>query len=123
MSIPAGHLISAPKGIVTHVGLSLGNGLVFHNNPERGEHISDLASFHKGKPVTLGERLSHLDFHEAMANIAATLKTPKAYHPLGNNCEQSLYRVLGRPASSPQLQFWTVLTLLLAGVSYLASRK
>lgn len=123
MNIPAGHLISTPKGIVTHVGLSLGNGFVFHNNPENGEHISDIASFHKGKPVSLSARLTHLDFHTALENIAATLKSPRAYHPTGNNCEQSLNRVLGRPASSPQLQFWTALTLLLAGISYLATRK
>lgn len=123
MSIPARHLISAPKGIATHVGLSLGNGFVFHNNPDKGEHISDLASFHKGKPVSLGEQLSHFDFQQALANIAPVLKAPKAYHLTDNNCEQSLNKVLGRSASSPQLQFWTVFTLLLAGVAYLASRK
>lgn len=123
MSIPARHLISAPKGMVTHVGLSLGNGLVFHNNPDNGEHISDLASFHKGKPVSVGEQLSHFDFHQALANISTALKSPKAYHLTDNNCEQSLNRVLGRPASSPQLQFWTVATLLLAGLAYMANRK
>lgn len=123
MSTPAGHLISTPKGIFTHVGLSLGNGFVFHNNPDKGEHISDLGSFHKGKPVSLGEQLNQFDFHQALANIAAALKSPKAYHLTANNCEQSLNRVLGRSASSPQLQFWTVATLLLAGMTYLANRK
>lgn len=123
MSIPAGHLISAPKGIVTHVGLSLGNGLVFHNNPENGEHISDLTRFHKGKPVRIDGELDQFDFHQALTNIASALKSPKAYHLTDNNCEQSLNRVLGRAASSPQLQFWAFSTLFLAGLAYLASRK
>lgn len=123
MNVSAGRLISAPKGMVTHVGLSLGNGLVFHNNPDKGEHISDLASFHKGKQVSLGEQLSHFDFHQALTNIAEAMKSPKAYHLADNNCEQSLNRVLGRSTSSPQLQFWTFATLLMAGLAYLANRK
>ena len=80
MSIPAGHLISAPKGIVTHVGLSLGNGLVFHNNPENGEHISDLTRFHKGKPVRIDGELDKFDFHQALTIIASVRKPPKSTH-------------------------------------------
>lgn len=123
MSIPAGHLISAPKGIFTHVGLSLGGGLVFHNNPDKGEHVSTLANFSKGKPIGLYDQVGHFDFHKALENIASALKAPKAYHLTANNCEQSLNRVLGRPSTSPQLQFWTVASLLLAGLVYAASRK
>lgn len=126
MGIPAGHLVSAPKWIFTHVGLSLGDGFVFHNNPERGEHVSSLADFGKGKPISLAGQLEPFDFHKAVQNLASVMKAPKAYHPTDNNCEQSLNRLLGRPAISPQLQFWALISALLAGLgvaAYIASRK
>lgn len=122
-SIPAGQLISAPKGWLRHVGLSLGNGLAFHNNPTNGEHISSLAHFSKGKPIRVDGPVAHHEFRDAMANIAALLSDPKGYHLTENNCEQSLNRVLGKPAISPQLRFWAFAALFTAGCAYLATRK
>lgn len=122
-SIPAGQLISASKGMFRHVGLSLGNGLAFHNNPDNGEHVSSLALFSKGKPISVDGKVDHHEFCVAVANIAAALRNPKGYHPTENNCEQSLNRVLGKPAISPQLRFWALAALFTAGCAYLATRN
>lgn len=123
MSVPAGVLITAPKGMVSHVGLSLGNGWVFHNNPEKGEHISSIADFAKGKPVSILGKLAALEFMQALERIRQIMTNPKRYDAIAYNCEHSLNRVLGRKVSSPQLQAWTAISLFLGGLAYFASKK
>lgn len=123
MNIPAGALIAAPKGLVNHVGLSLGNGRVFHNNPENGEHISSIEAFSKGNPISVWGSLAVHEFFDALSRINHILTAPKRYDALANNCEHSLSRVLGRPIGSPQLQFWGALTLICAGLVYFANKK
>ena len=123
MSMPAGALISAPKGLVTHVGLHLGNGWVFHNNPANGEHISRIEGFSKGKPVAIADVLSGPELLAAWERVSQALGAPKRYDPLANNCEHSLSRALGRPKSSPQLQFAAIMSLILLGIAYLSTRK
>lgn len=123
MSVPAGVLIAAPKGMVNHVGLSLGNGWVFHNNPEKGEHISSIADFAKGKPVSIFGKLAASEFMRALERIRQIMASPKRYDALAYNCEHSLNRVLGRKVSSPQLQGWAAISLIFGGLAYFASKK
>lgn len=123
-NIPAGHVISREKGIFTHVGFSLGDGLVFHNNPERGEHVSTLAEFAKGQKVTLlSHRISGDEFHRVISRIREVLTRPIGYHPTANNCEQTLNRVLGLPANSPQLWFWLGAAAVAGLLAVRASRR
>lgn len=123
MSVPAGLLISAPKGMVKHVGLSLGNGWVFHNNPEKGEHISSIADFAKGKHVSILGKLAASEFLRALERVRQIMASPKRYDALAYNCEHSLNRVLGRKVSSPQLQGWTAISLILGSLVLIASKK
>ena len=123
MNMPAGAIISAPKGLVTHVGLHLGNGWVFHNNPANGEHISPIDSFSKGKPVSVADVLSGPELIAAWERVSQALGAPKCYDPLANNCEHSLCRALGKPKSSPQLQCAAFMSLILLGIACLFTRK
>ena len=120
--IYVGSVISAPKGIFNHVGLVLCNGRVFHNNPTHGEHLSNLANFSKGAPVKVIDQLPMAEIHKTHARIKAMLRSPRSYHPINNNCEQSLHRAMGRPAKSPQLRGWSTLGLV-ACLTYLVIQK
>jgi len=77
----------------------------------------------EAQPIRVHGSLPLHEFRVAVANITASLKAPKGYHLTDNNCEQTLNRVLGKPAVSPQLQFWSVAALLAAACALLASRN
>lgn len=48
-SLLIGDFLTRPKALgATHVGVWLGGGAVYHNAPDRGEHISSVADFAKG---------------------------------------------------------------------------
>lgn len=119
-SILAGSLLSTRKGLViNHVGIALGNGLIFHNSPKYGEHVSSLASFSKGKKVYITHQLSSHELSQTWARIGRMLQSPRGYHPTLNNCEHSLFRALGHAAKSPQLAAWTTTAIALA-IGYVA---
>lgn len=123
MDIPAGALLSAPKRFVSHVGLYLGNGLIFHNNPEKGEHISSIDEFSWGQPVRIMRILTGQELLGALQRASQILSAPKRYDALTNNCEHTLSRALGKAQSSPQLQSIGVISLFFISLAYLASRK
>lgn len=94
-----GDIVSRPKGAVTHVGLMLDGGRVLHNTPERGEHVSTLAEFGRGRPL----RVERLERSERLRLLARASRGARGYHLLHHNCEHTLYRAReGRPRS-PQL--------------------
>lgn len=94
-----GDIVSRPKGLVTHVGLMLDGGRVLHNTPDRGEHVSTLAEFSRGRAVSV-ERLER---SERLRLLARASTGGRGYHLLQRNCEHTLYRAReGRPRS-PQL--------------------
>ena len=99
-----GDVVRRPKGPVTHVGIVLDNGMVLHNSPSRGEHVSTLAEFSRGRPVSV-ERLGT---SERLRLLARAGSQGQRYDLLRNNCEHTYYRSReGRPRS-PQLLSWTL---------------
>ncbi|HSG90129.1 MAG TPA: hypothetical protein VLA56_13030 [Pseudomonadales bacterium] len=101
-----GDIVKRPKGPVTHVGVVLDGGLVLHNTPERGEHVSTLAEFSRGRPVRV-ERPDDSERLRLLASATASARS-RRYHLLQNNCEHTLYRARdGRPRS-PQVLSWTL---------------
>ncbi len=96
-----GELLRRRKGPVMHTGVSLGDGRVLHNTPGRGEHVSTLEDFAKGKTIRVSPGSA-----DARVRIQALdeddLQRP--YNLFVNNCEHTASRVTdGRP-SSPQLK-------------------
>lgn len=94
-----GDILSRPKGPVTHVGVLLDGGLVLHNTPRRGEHVSTLAEFSRGHPVSV----QRLDDSARLRLLARARARDADYHLLRNNCEHTCYRALDGEPRSPQL--------------------
>ena len=118
-----GDLLVRPKalGIVDHIGVAIGTDAVFHNTPERGEHVSSIAEFAAGKAVnavpTGAEPVSVLN------RVHRALTKPKKYCPVSRNCEHSVTEVLSGIAKSPQLVGVLVIVAILAVILFVATRK
>ncbi len=98
-ALSVGDFLHRPKLIgVTHVGVRMGGGTVFHNAPERGEHISSVAEFAKGEPVRIEPK--NADPSTVFGRVRAKLSRPREYDPISNNCEHSANEVvIGHPFS------------------------
>ena len=86
-----------------HQGIALGDGRVLHNTPRRGEHVSSVEDFRRGKALRarrLDERQRARALHHA--HEAADGKTQR-YHLFRNNCEHTVTRATTGKAKSPQL--------------------
>lgn len=110
--IPIGSVLTVTKGPVEHVGIVAWPGLVFHNNPTRGEHVSSIQDFSKGKPVTVVAEVEGLAMFGVQQRIRQMLQAPNPYSLGNNNCEHSLMKALGVAAKSPQLRRWGFVGLL-----------
>lgn len=96
----SGDIVARRKGVVLHKGLVIGDDQVLHNTPWRGEHLSSLQDFARGKRV----------HREATGQSvgADALLPQRPYHLLRNNCEHTVYRAAAGQAHSPQLRAWGV---------------
>lgn len=98
-----GDILRRPKALSAHhVGLALPNGVVFHNDPVRGECVVPFAEFADGQPVT-AERREFVP-SEAEARLSARVSRPQPYDLLTNNCEHTVSSILFGKSESPQLQ-------------------
>ena len=110
----AGDVLSRRKGIVMHRGVALGNGLVLHNTPLEGEHISSETEFSQGHRVYVTE----VDDAHRRDVVERAELSEGDYHLFNNNCEHMVTRALTGEATSPQLR--GMLGGLVAGTFVLA---
>ena len=114
-----GELLRRRKGPVMHTGVSLGDGRVLHNTPGRGEHVSTLEEFAKGKTIRVSPGAA-----DARARIQTLdeddLQRP--YNLFVNNCEHTASRVTAGQPSSPQLKKIAVEALIGAALLLLLRR-
>ncbi len=94
------------KGLVLHKGVALGDGLILHNTPSRGEHISSEQDFLAGNRMGVinlerSARQRALSRAQSVENVST-----RSYHLLRNNCEHTVSRTTTGKASSPQLKAW-----------------
>ena len=101
----AGDIVSRRKGLVMHKGVSLGNGLVLHNTPGRGEHVATEEEFRAGKRMYT-QRVGGAVRRPSLAR--SQLEYGRRYHLLNNNCEHTVNRAVHGDAHSPQLRGWLV---------------
>ncbi len=113
-----GDIVARRKGLVMHKGIALGNGLVFHNTPFGGEHVSTEDEFLQGRRMRV-ERLEGTARRRTLR--AARTDSPREYHLFANNCEHTVSRALTGEAESPQLRSWA-LGLGVGALAFAATR-
>jgi hypothetical protein len=121
-TINIGDFLIRPKflGFVEHVGVFLGNGLVFHNTPERGEHVSTVQEFSAGQPIRVQPKAA--DAESIIARVRRALENPKEYHLLFHNCEDTANETTEGKAKSPTIAF-IIIAILIGLVIWLLTRS
>lgn len=98
-----GDIVLRRKGPVMHQGIALDDGRVLHNTPRRGEHVSSMEDFRRGKSLR-ARRLDESQRARALrhAHEAAEGKAQR-YHLFRNNCEHTVTRATTGEPRSQQL--------------------
>lgn len=107
-----GDKLSRPKGLFTHTGIYIGFGRVFHSTDKRGPHVSSLAEFADGKPVTV-HPANDADRPTILARVRSELHHNRDYDLLFNNCQHTASRAAVGQASSEDLQAIVLISTLL----------
>lgn len=105
-----GDILYRRKALVMHVGIYLGDGLILHNTPKKGEHQVDFATFAQGKTVHV--KTTGLAPAQVIEKAQQVLANPASYQLLKHNCEHTANTVLSDTASSDQLNeiwAWTLI--------------
>lgn len=114
-----GDIVLRRKGPVMHQGISLGDDRVLHNTPLRGEHVSSMEEFGRGRRVR-PRRLGETERARALRHAKrATAGDSRRYNLFRNNCEHTVTRATtGRPRSR---QLVAVAAGLLVGAAALVA--
>lgn len=116
-----GDFLLRPKCLgISHVGVWLGGGRVFHNAPGRGEHVSSVEEFAQGEPVTV--KATNADAASVSVRVHSRLSAPQPYDALSNNCEHTANHVVTGKAFSHQLVAGVVVLVALV-LACIAVRK
>lgn len=98
-----GDIVLRRKGPVMHQGIALGDDRVLHNTPRRGEHISSMEDFRRGKTVR-ARGLDETQRARAMRHAQdAAQGGARRYNVFRNNCEHTVTRATTGKARSSQL--------------------
>ena len=98
-----GDIVLRRKGPVTHQGIALGSDRVLHNTPRRGEHVSSMEDFRRGKTVRV-RRLGQTRRAKALRHAEQAVEGgAQRYNLFRNNCEHTVTRATTGRARSPQL--------------------
>ena len=93
------------SGMVAHAGLLLefldGQTAVFHNNPEKGPHLSSLAEFSEGKTVT--KKGCYQNSLPIIKDRIISILAQGRHYSIFANCEHIVSEVTHGIAQSPQL--------------------
>ena len=98
-----GDIVLRRKGPIMHQGIVLGDDRILHNTPRRGEHISSMQDFRRGKAVR-ARRLDETQRARALHHAEhAAHGDARRYNLLRNNCEHTVTRATTGNGTSPQL--------------------
>jgi hypothetical protein len=115
-----GDIVVRDKGAFRHLGIVVNEGMVLHNTPELGEHISTMDAFCQGKPYRVIQIPSALRW-VVLANASRIAAYPRRYDAVSNNCEHTVTRALGEQPHSSQIAI--LLTLCIgAALLYIVSK-
>lgn len=96
-----GDVLYRRKGMVMHVGIYLGNALILHNTPKKGEHQVDFDGFSKGK--TVYAQSTGLSPEQVLNKANQVLDEPADYRLFKHNCEHTANTILKDDPTSHQL--------------------
>jgi hypothetical protein len=102
-----------------HPGVAVGPDAVFHNTPERGEHLSSVAQFAAGESIEV--RPTGADPRSVIARARDALSRPRRYNLATRNCEHTVSEILWGFAKSPTF-VCAGAVILLALATYLVFR-
>jgi len=103
-----GDIVVRDKGAFRHLGIVVNGGMVLHNTPELGEHVSSMHEFSRGKPYRVIQIPAAFRWI-VLDNASRIAAYPRRYDAVSNNCEHTVTQALGQQPHSVQLAF--VLTL------------
>lgn len=95
-----GDVLRRPKFLFKHVGIHLGNGLVLHNSPSKGEHVSDVSEFSSGHEIEVIPTPPNMKA-KIMERVQDTLCYPRGYDAATNNCQHTATRITEGRSYSP----------------------
>jgi len=108
----SGDILKRRKALITkHVGIYLGDGFVFHNTPDRGEHVSTIDVFANGQEIEV-KPIPNKNRPVVLRAVKIGLYKPKKYNLFLNNCEQTVSKITTGQSSSPQLYIAVLLTAI-----------
>ncbi len=108
-----------PRGPSIHQMILTRSGMIFHNTPDKGEHLTTLDDALAGLP---GKRFDIKPEYQEAAYIRLieSIKNPQAYDAILNNCQHTVNRILTGVAESPTLKIVGIITVTV-GVTVLIS--
>ena len=101
IAMACGTILSRPKGIFAHWGITTERGTVFHNTPEKGEHEATFEQFAAGQAVRWHQRID--DVGSFLGRLRLRRIQNKSYCALTNNCEHTVTALTENHPRSPQL--------------------
>ena len=118
--VQPGDIVVRDKGAFRHLGIVVHGGMVLHNTPELGEHISSMHEFCQGKPYRIFHMPNGFRW-VVLANASRIAAYPRRYDVVSNNCEHTVTRALGQQPHSLQLALILMLGAV-AALIFLASK-
>ena len=115
-----GDILIRAKGLFDHMGVFLGNGMVLHNTPDKGVHISSVEVFANGKKLR-AHKIPARQRHYVLQNAHRILRSPQEYSLFFNNCDHTVTSAVEGKAYSNQLLIWGIVALSI-GVTVIAIR-
>ena len=100
--IQPGDIVVRDKGVFRHLGIVVDGGMVLHNTPELGEHVSSMHEFCQGKPYRVIQIPTAFRWI-VLANASRIAAYPRRYDAVSNNCEHTVTQALGQQPHSSQL--------------------
>jgi hypothetical protein len=91
---------------IEHEGVVVGVNAVYHNTPEKGEHVSTISEFSAGQKIRI-ER-TNADAQMLLTRVRSALRNPKKYHLVFRNCQHTASEMIHGTARS----FWSVVGII-----------
>lgn len=115
-----GDVLERNKGLVKHVGIYMGDGLVLHASPEYGVAITSLTDFAKGEEVRLNRR-TNLSLYVLYPRARAAIARREQYDAVTNNCVDLVNEVVTGKRESAVVVM-AIATLIIGGLALAMSR-
>lgn len=116
-----GSILSVRKDFYRHVGVYAGEGMVFHNHPDSGQRLVTLEQFAGGRKIKI-RKAGVGDKQAFFSRLQHAESQPNSYNVFRRNCEHTASTLRSGKANSPQLWFYTGISVLALAASITLGR-